>query len=249
MSLLDKIIGEWQRPWVVLWFCSGALALGAGFWLTTERSGLDVFMLAVALVGLVCVLALAFRRNTAGNGLGLVANVGEMIAQGRSGATGLMLAPMFYFATHLYGFFEWRKSEDAEGNMTPRKAGLMVWIVSASFIVLGLAVFPWLNAQLQQFSFIPDGDEAAISLMSLEISWYQINVLAFVLGVTAQTTMILRYAISWSLWIVVNFVWMAVNLANNNTIFAIQTMIYQVNAIVGLYAWWRSTRVSTTYKE
>src|SRR5690554_2649312 len=201
MKVLNNIIGPWQKPWAVTWFLCGALALGIGFWVSTERTGLDLFMLVVALVGLVCVLALAFRRNTAGNGLGMLANIGEVVAQGRSGATGLMLAPLFYFATHLYGFFAWRRAQDEYGRMTPRKAGILVWLISGAFIALGLVIFPWLNTQLQQFSFIPAGNEIALRLAFVEISWYQINVLAFVLGVTAQTTMILRYAIiAWYAW-------------------------------------------------
>lgn len=240
MQLLDKLLNEWARPWAVIWFSCGVIALSAGFWLSTDRGTFDLIMLMVAIIGLVCVLALAFRKNKAGNGLGMLANLGESMVQGRSGATGLMLAPLFYFLTHLYALFDWRRNQDANGDMQPRQAGLSVWLITGVFIAIGLAIFPWLNAQLQQYSFIGADTDTALSLFSLDISWYQINVLAFVLGVTAQTTMILRYSMSWLLWILVNFVWLAVNLANNNVIFAIQTMVYQVNALLALYGWWQS---------
>lgn len=72
------------------------------------------------------------------------------------------------------------------------------------------------------------------------IDFFWINVLAFVLSITAQATMILRYSFNWWLWIVVNFVWLIVNLMSQNYIFAIQTMVYQINAFVGLYEWYRS---------
>lgn len=245
MNIFDKITNEWQRQWAVVWFVCGALALFAGFWFTTERGGLEIFMLAVALIGLICVVSLAFRRNLTGNGLGITANIGEVIAQGRSGATGLMLAPIFYLATHVYGLFYWRKNQDGDGNMLPRQATVGVWVITAVFIAIGLAVFPWLNEQLQQYSFIESSSDTAMSAFGINISWYAINVTAFVLGVTAQTTMILRYSFSWSIWIIVNFVWLSVNLANNNYIFAIQTMVYQVNAFVGWYGWRRSIRQPT----
>ncbi|RUO31361.1 nicotinamide riboside transporter PnuC [Aliidiomarina sanyensis] len=242
IQVLDKIIGEWQRPWALVWFFCGAAALGSGFWWGTERTTLDMLMLCVALIGLICVVALAFRRNLTGNGLGLAANMGESIVQGRVGATGLVLAPLFYFLTHLYGLVTWRKHQDREGNMRPRSANTSVWWVTAGFIFLGLAIFPWLNAQLQTYSFLESSTDVALHFLGWDLSWYQINVVAFVLGVTAQTTMILRYSFSWLLWIAVNFVWLAVNLANQNYIFAIQTMVYQVNAFIGLYGWWRSSR-------
>ena len=245
MNILDKITGPWQRQWAILWFVCGAIALSAGFWYSTDHSQLEIIKLVVALIGLVCVVALAFRRNIAGNGLGITANIGEIFVQGRSGATGLMLAPIFYLTTHLYGLYYWHKNEDGDGNMIPRKANATVWIITAIFIAAGLAIFPWLNDQLQQYSFIESGNDTAISFAGINLSWYTINVIAFVLGVTAQTTMILRYSFSWGIWLLVNCVWLAVNIANHNTIFAIQTIVYQVNAFIGLYEWWKSSRKTT----
>lgn len=77
-----------------------------------------------------------------------------------------------------------------------------------------------------------------------ELTFFWINVLAFVLSITAQTMMILRYSLNWWLWIVVNAVWLIVNLMTGNTIFAIQTVIYQINAFVGLYGWYRSEQLA-----
>ena len=64
--------------------------------------------------------------------------------------------------------------------------------------------------------------------------------IAFILSITAQAAMILRYSFNWWLWILSNFVWLTVNLMSGNYIFAIQTMVYQVNSFVGLYEWYRS---------
>ena len=239
LRFIENLHGRWQQRWILLWFAAGVSALVWGY-STTSQTGLDQAMLAVAIVGLVCVVALAFRHNLSGNGLGVVANIGEIFVQGRSGATGLMLAPLFYLMTHLYGLRHWAKHTDSNGQMMPRSASLLVWVITLSFIATGLAIFPWLNAQLQHYSFIASDDAIAFAGLGIKLTWYQINVLAFVLGVTAQTMMILRYAFSWWLWIIVNFVWLTVNIANNNVIFAVQTLIYQVNAFVGLSGWWIS---------
>lgn len=238
--LLDKITQEWRRPWALTWFFCGVAAL---FWqfLVGSRQGFEVFKLIVATIGMLCVLALAFRRNLSGNGLGISANIGEVIAQGGSGATGLMLTPLYNMFTHGYALFYWAKNQDGDGNMIPKKGTGFLWLVTIVFILVALALFPKINDHLQQFSFIEKRDDTALNLSGVALSWYQINVLAFVIAVTAQTTMILRYALSWWLWILSNFVWLAVNLANHNAIFATQAIIYQVNAFIGLYEWWRGS--------
>lgn len=245
IKLLDKVLNEWQGRWILLWFLFGSLALLAGFWFTTEKTTFDLFMLVVALFGLLCVVALAFRRNLAGNGLGLAVNLGEVAVQGRMGATGLVLAPLFYFLTHMYGLLSWRKHEDNQGRMRPRAANTSVWFMTATFILCGLMMFPWVNSQLQSYALVDMSADIALTVSQVSVSWYQVNIVAFVLGVTAQTAMILRYSFSWVLWIGVNFVWLSVNLANQNYIFAIQTMVYQVNAILGLYAWLQSSESSS----
>lgn len=242
--LLDKLTHEWQLPWTIVWFLSGVSALIWQF-TGTDQSGFEWFKLAVAIIGMACVLALAFRRNLSGNGLGIAANIGEVIAQGRSGATGLMLTPLYNMFTHAYALRYWAKNQDGNGQMIPKKATGFVWLITVAFIGVALLLFPWINDQLQQYSFIDKSDDIAVSFIGIHLTWYQINVIAFVIAVTAQTTMILRYSLSWGLWIVSNFVWLGVNLANNNMIFATQTIIYQINAFIGLYEWWSSTRSKT----
>lgn len=257
MNLLHKLTHEWQRPWIVLWFICGVLALFAGYaaesgqgvgaalaslFANTPEQRFTLIKLVVAIIGLLCVVALAFRKNLSGNGLGIAANIGEIFVQGRSGATGLMLSPVFYLTTHLYGLYYWNKNQDGDGNMVPRGASPLIWGFTAAFIVIGLLIFPWLNNHLQGYRFIDTDSSQAISLFGVSLSWYSVNVLAFVLGVSAQTAMILRYAFSWWLWIIVNFVWLTVNLMNGNMIFAIQTIIYQINAVIALYEWWENSR-------
>lgn len=258
MELLRRLTHEWQKPWILTWFICGVIALFAGYasenelgygqalmsladWQSPEQR-FTLIKLGVAVIGLLCVVALAYRKNIAGNGLGITANIGEIFVQGKSGATGLMLSPVFYLTTHLYGLYYWGKNKDGDGNMIPRGANHAVWGITLAFIVIGLLLFPWLNDRLAQYRFIDNDTSQALEILGISISWYTINVTAFVLGVTAQTAMILRYAFSWWLWIAVNFVWLAVNLMNGNLIFAIQTIIYQVNAIVALYEWWENSR-------
>ncbi len=238
IQLLDNITGKWATPWMIIWFICGVLALSAGFWVTTEHLALDWFYLIVSFIGLICVVSLSFRKNVAGNGFGMAATAGEVVVQATSGAVGLMLAPLFNFFTHAYGLFYWSKHTDVDGDMVPKSANKWVWLVTASFIIIGLLLFPTVNALLAKYGFaVVEKDN---SLFLGFISFFWINVIAFVLSITAQAAMILRYSFNWWLWIVVNFVWLIVNLMSGNYIFAIQTMIYQINAIVGLYEWHRS---------
>ncbi len=243
IQLLDNITGKWALQWITIWSISGVLALSIGFWLTTEHKALDWFYLAVSLVGLVCVVSLSYRKNVLGNGFGMVATAGEFVVQATSGAVGLMLAPLFNFFTHLYGLFYWSRHTDKEGDMIPKSANKWVWLITGSFMLIGLALFPTVNALLASYGYaVVENDNSKFLGF---ISFFWINVVAFVLAITAQTAMILRYSFSWWLWIVSNFVWLTVNLMSGNYIFAIQTMIYQVNSFVGLYEWYRSERDSS----
>lgn len=246
IAFLDNITGfgkrDWTAQWVVAWFICGVCALFTGFWLTTERAGLDWFYLGVSVIGLLCVVGLSFRKNLVGNGLGVLATAGEVVVQATSGAVGLMLAPMFNFFTHAYGMMNWRAHTDNDGNMIPKSANKYIWSVTVVFIAAGLALFPIINEWLiaQGYGVIADDGSKFLGV----ISFFWINVVAFVLSITAQVTMILRYSFNWWLWILVNVVWLIVNVMSGNIIFAIQTMIYQVNAIVGLYGWHRSESLS-----
>lgn len=238
IQLLDNITGKWAMQWIITWFICGVIALSAGFWLTTEHTTLDWFYLAVSFIGLICVVSLSFRKNVMGNGFGMGATAGEVVVQATSGAVGLMLAPLFNFFTHVYGIFYWSKHTDLDGDMVPKSASKAVWLITAAFIVIGLALFPVVNDLLASYGYavVEDDNSKFLGL----ISFFWINVIAFVLSITAQAAMILRYSFNWWLWIIVNFVWLIVNLMSGNYIFAIQTMIYQVNSFIGLYEWHRS---------
>ena len=173
-----------------------------------------------------------------GNGLGMAATAGEVVVQATSGAVGLMLAPLFNFFTHVYGIFYWSKHTDPDGDMIPKAASKAVWLITAAFIIIGLALFPTVNDLFASYGYAVVEDDNSKFLGFISFFW--INVIAFVLSITAQAAMILRYSFNWWLWIIVNFVWLIVNLMSGNYIFAIQTMIYQINAFIGLYEWQRS---------
>lgn len=239
IRFLDKLIDQWATAWIATWFICGVAALLAGFLLTTKQTGLDWFYLAVSITGLLCVVGLSFRKNIAGNGMGMLATAGEVIVQGTSGAVGLMLAPLFNFFSHAYAIKYWAKNTDGNGEMIPKSATKSVWIITLIFIILGLSLFPVLNDFLIKQGYGIINDDGSSFLGKIDFFW--INVVAFVLSITAQVTMILRYSFNWGLWIVVNAVWLIVNLMTGNYIFAIQTLIYQINAMIGLYEWHRST--------
>lgn len=238
IKLLDKLLDEYQTAWIVAWFGMGVVALSLGFWLTTEHQWLDFFYLLVSIAGLLCVVGLSFRKNKLGNGLGLLVTAGEVVVQGTAGAVGLMLAPIFNFFTHAYGLYYWSKNQDADGNMIAKSANKTVWALTILFVVVGLCLLPVLNQWLEHQGFAIVDNDGSRFLGRVDFFW--INVLAFVLSITAQMAMILRYSLNWWIWIAVNLVWLMVNLMSGNMIFAIQTCIYQVNALVGLYGWHRS---------
>lgn len=246
IDILDNITGfgkhDWQAVWVIIWFMAGLVALFIGFWTTTQQTALDTFYLLVSIIGLLCVVGLSFRKNIAGNGLGMLATAGEIVVQATAGAVGLMLAPLFNFFTHLYGVRYWSYHTNADGEMIPKTANKYIWLITVAFIGIGLALFPLVNAKLAEMGFGVIVDDGSRFLGMVDFFW--INVLAFVLSITAQTAMILRYSFNWWLWIIVNAVWLIVNLMTGNTIFAIQTVIYQVNAFVGLYGWYRSEQLA-----
>ena len=230
IALLDKLTGEWAKPWIIIWFTAGVAALFTTFWRTTEHAGLDWFYFGVSIIGLLCVAALSFRRNIAGNGFGMAATAGESYVQWTAGSVGLMLTPIYNFFTHLYGLYYWSKNTDGDGNMIPKSANKWIWLVTIAFIVVGLLFFNTINAKMAELGILPTTDD----------KFYWLNVAAFVVAITAQTTMILRYSLNWWLWLLSNFIWLFVNLMSENYIFAIQTLVYQVNAVIGLYEWYRS---------
>ena len=123
----------------------------------------------------------------------------------------------------------------------PQSANKYVWVITILFIITGLVSFPAINAWLihQGYGIIDNDGSQFLGV----ISFFWINVLAFVLSITAQATMIMRYSFNWWLWILVNFVWLIVNLMSGNYIFAIQTCVYQINSIVGLYGWYKSEQL------
>lgn len=243
INFLDNITGfgkkDWTKPYMITWFVGGVMALLLGFLLATDKTLQDVFMLIVSVIGLLCVLGLSFRKNIMGNGLGIIATMGESTVQAMHNATGLMLAPIFNFFTHIYGILYWQQNKNKDGKMIPKSATVFVWGLTALFVVAGLLLFPSLNNWLiaQNYGIFEDDGSTFFGL-----SFYHINIIAFVLSVSAQITMILRYSINWWLWILVNLVWLVVNIISGNVIFAIQTCIYQINAMIGLYIWHKSER-------
>lgn len=243
-KFLDNITGfgekDWSKQWIIAWFIVGMIALFVGFWQTTERTGFDWFYLIVSYAGLLCVVGLSFRKNVMGNGFGMLATIGEVVVQGSHGAIGLMLAPLFNFFTHVWGVIYWKKNTDIDGDMLVQSANKYVWMITILFIGIGIYLFPIINDWLTTHDYAIYQDDGSTFM---GISFYTINILAFILSVSAQATMIMRYSFNWYLWIIVNLVWLVVNIMTANYIFAIQTMVYQINAVVGLYGWYRSEQI------
>lgn len=199
------------------------------------------FILEFLILGCSAWWAYPFAKTSQAISFGMLATAGEVIVQATAGSVGLMLAPLFNFFTHVYGVIYWQKNTDSDGDMLPKSANKYVWVITILFIITGLVAFPSLNDWLmhQGHGIIDDDGSRFLGV----INFFWINVVAFVLSITAQAMMIMRYSFNWWLWTAVNFVWLIVNLMSGNYIFAIQTCVYQINAIVGLYGWYKSQQL------
>ncbi len=236
IKLFDKILDEWSLQWNIFFFVGGSAILSIIFYQTTQHTAWDIFDLIVCIIGLACVCALTLRKNLSANGLGIITSAGDVISQGRHGAIGLMLFPLYAIITHIFALFSWSQNTDQDGNVTTQSSSVMTWVVTVIFIAIGLYFFPIVNDYLIGLGY---GITAHDDRQVLGISFYWLNVIAFVLSMTAQTSMMLRYSFSWGLWIICGFIWIIINVMSGYSIFAVKIVIYEVNALLGLYAWSR----------
>lgn len=183
-----------------------------------------------AIAGLVCVILLAKGKNS-GNIFGMFAAFGESSANFLGGNIGAALPSIYYFCTHVFGLFNWKKHQNEENSVITRKLKESHFFYTIIFFV-GAAL---LNIYLT-------------GVLNVENDPYQLtaNNFIFALGVVAQFLLIQRFSFNWYLWIVLNVLVISLNIYTNNPIIATQYAIYLFNSMYGLIEWRREEEAPKT---
>jgi len=174
-----------------------------------------------AIAGLICVILLAKGKNS-GNVFGMFAAFGESSANFLGGNIGAALPSIYYFGTHVFGLFNWKKHQNDNNSVITRQLKESHFFYTIIFFV-GAAL---LNIYLT-------------GVLNVENDPYQLtaNNFIFALGVVAQFLLIQRFSFNWFLWIILNVLVISLNIYTDNPIIATQYTIYLFNAIYGLVEW------------
>ncbi|MDR3272947.1 MAG: nicotinamide riboside transporter PnuC [Flavobacteriaceae bacterium] len=219
-----------EKIFRILWYAAAislTIYYGVNPFLAGETTWYNMLIfMGTALLGYFCVSTLVERSPVLGNVSGMSANVGEMYTQFYFGNIGMVFSALYYFITHLIGLNIWTKKEnqDSEGKIKIANTNRNALILTVLFCLAGIAVMCFWGHKIikedNQFLFV-------------------LNVIAFVIGISAQFVMIMRQPFSWILWSICNVVWLVLNLISNNYIFAVQSVLYEINAVIGIYKWYK----------
>ncbi len=175
-----------------------------------------------AIMGLMCVILLAKGRNS-GNVFGMFAAFGESSANFLGGNIGAALPSIYYFATHVFGLFSWKRHQSADNQrVIVRTLKEQHFFYTILFFVAAALFNIYLTGRLNV-------DNDPYQLMA--------NNFIFALGVVAQFLMIARFSFNWYLWIVLNLLVIGLNVYTDNPIIATQYAIYLFNSTYGLLEW------------
>lgn len=236
-NILDHFIdgGKWFKTYRAIWFALAfIITIYLGFQQLLEPENLwwmTAIFVVTALLGYFCVSSLADRSPLMGNVLGLASNIGEVFTQLVFGNVGMACAAIYYGITHVLGFFTWtdKKNQTDDGKIMVSNLTKMGAILTLVFTVIGIFV-------VSQYGAIFNMDTTNSFI-------YWMNIIAFVVGILAQFTMIMRKPFSWVLWAITNVIWFTLNVQSGNYIFAAQSVLYEVNAVLAIYAWYKAANV------
>ncbi|PQL95845.1 nicotinamide riboside transporter PnuC [Apibacter adventoris] len=189
-----------------------------------------VISMITVILGYICVSVLVSRSPVFSNVLGMSANTGEIYMQILFRNPGMALSSVYYFITHIFGLYLWTRKEnlDEEGKVKISHTNKKALIFTLIFCIAGI------------FFLYNYGDFLFKDKKNMYV--FVLNSIAFLLGVAAQFTMIMRQPFSWILWSISNCVWFILNILSHNYIFAIQSVLYEINALVGVYKWYKEAR-------
>lgn len=222
----EKIL---RITWFIIAFFL-TIYLGYAMWKDNAEPLPHILIFTVtALLGYVCVNVLVYRSPIVSNLLGMSANIGEIYTHLLFGNVGMACSNLYYFMTHVFGLILWtkKKNQDQEGKIKVSKMNQKALVCTILFCIIGIILMFFLG----DYFFKKDSPPYILLL----------NCIAFMIGVSAQFTMIMRQPFSWVLWSVSNLVWLSLNLISHNYIFAVQSILYEINALVGIYKWYTNS--------
>ncbi|MGM0164915.1 nicotinamide mononucleotide transporter [Enterococcus sp. DIV1059_2] len=211
------------------------LGLIIGFFITdfSKPNQIGFFITAYCL-GVPCVVTLGDRWPITGNVLGLLSNVGEVLINFSFGNTGLAFAGFYYGGTHIVGLIKAANKNNRDEDNKYKISKLDKWW--AWFVLFSGAVGLFILIHFApQLGFVSDGT-------TLGDIRYWGNIIAYLLGILSQFTMIMGIDISWWGWFSSNFFWFLLDLTSGNIWFAIRDVIYEVNCITSIRNWYESSR-------
>ena len=174
-----------------------------------------------AFCGLLCVILLAKRKNL-GNVLGMLAVIAECCANFLGGNIGAGLPTFYYFGSHIYGLFTWKKNLDNNKSVKVRSLNENAFLYALIFLIAAAFFNIYLTNE-----------------MGVTNTSYQLitNCFIFGLGIVAQLLLMMRYVFNWYLWVLLNVLVIGLNLYTDNIVIATQYLIYLFNAIYGICEW------------
>lgn len=223
-----------EKIFRVIWYLVAfmlTIYLGYTMWKGNEELPYNIIIFIItALLGYTCVNILVYRSPVVSNLLGMSANIGEIYTHLLYGNVGLACSNLYYFITHVIGLFLWTKKEnqDEKGKIKVSKTNYMALAFTILFCILGIILMFYFGDYI-----FKEGTTTSLLLL---------NCIAFTIGVSAQFTMIMRQPFSWILWSISNLVWLSLNIISHNYIFAVQSVLYEINAVIGIYKWYSDSK-------
>lgn len=170
---------------------------------------------AVSWLGLIGVIGLAkkWQGNFFFNGL---QNVSAAVVAGASRLYGDMFMSIFYFGSQIFGFTNWKKNRDKEGELKVDKTS--PWSLIFTSIIVGFVLLGGISWKLGGAFIIADAFNNSTAIV-------------------AQVMQMKRMRASWLLWCLTNVIgiviWMGVGVPQ----MAIMYSVFTVNSIRGYVNW------------
>lgn len=216
---------KWSKVWFGLFLLMGTISgivVGVIFWDDKLSFIQNILPIVTTPIGFSCVYLLGVGKNS-GNTMGFISNILEGVVNFMYGNFGLFIGVIYYGATHIIGYFDWKKNEKSDGRVVVKDVNSKRDVVVMVSAILFSTFVTWLMYR---------GDAITFELLSFEMI---ANIAVMYLGILAQGLMILRYKFAWVVWVLLNIVAIPLNFATGNAVFAVMYIFYMINALISLY--------------